>query len=198
MFQAFAVRLYKTCFIASMFLVDIYCLGVKDSFSVRLVGLEELQDRLHSSDAIAVAPSYALRFIQGAMEYVRSPGFAPHANTYEWLEIFWNTDPAECQEEFVYGYEGKPYYIGDPNDSIEKQTLVVDTLSKLGESNYLYASFLDHFAESKFVKLLGEVDEYDFDQDDFYEGDFYEEDLDEEDHDFNVVEGTTLRSEPAN
>ncbi len=170
-----------------MFLVDIYCLGVKDSFSVRLVGMEELQDRLQSSDAKEVSPSYALRFIQGAIEYARSLGFAPHVNTYEWLEIFGDTDPAKCQEEFVYGYEGKPYYICGPHDSKERQKLVVDTLRKLGEGNYLFASFLDHLAESKFARLLGEVDEYDFDEDDF----------DEEDDDFNVVEGTTLRSDPS-
>lgn len=119
-----------------MFLVDSYCLGVKDAFATWGDDLEGIRDQLNSTNAVNVDPSYALKFILGAIEYARTWGFSPHSSTAQCLKIFGDTDPSECEEEFVYGHDGKPVFIPGPHDSREKQTFVLNTLSKHGEGQH--------------------------------------------------------------
>lgn len=105
----------------SSFLVDMYCLGVKDAL-IRTVSRPEYEQnflsRLSSTyTPVKLTPACARKLVEGAVEYARTLGLSPHPDYAQAKLIFGDVDVAECQQVFEYGKEGKPFFISGPNDS---------------------------------------------------------------------------------
>src|ERR1700722_12170737 len=83
----------------AVFLVDAYCLGVKDAMSgvierseydTRIAG--RMRSEFGSQD---VTPAAARKLVEGAVDYARKLGFAPHSDYQRAKLLFGAIDPAE-------------------------------------------------------------------------------------------------------
>ena len=105
---------------AGVFLVDIYCLGVKNAFLMVQSSLEfeeTIETRFDANDLKPVEPAYARKLVDDSIAYARDLGFEPHSDFRDASVVLGDIDPGECSEEFTFGHEGKPFYISGPNHS---------------------------------------------------------------------------------
>lgn len=102
------------------FLVDVYCLGVKDAV-FRHETVSEIEDFIAAAGDSApfeeVDPSYARKLLRDAAAYGRSLGFPP-AKDYAALELLFGDSFVEaCDVSFRFGHDGKPLYIPGPGET---------------------------------------------------------------------------------
>lgn len=105
----------------SSFLVDVYCLGVKNAFFNKLTNTE--YQNLKNKDEVptkSVTPSYIRKLVEGSVEFASKIGFKPHKDYAKASKIFGNIDASECKEDFEFGKDGKPVFIQGPYDSESK------------------------------------------------------------------------------
>lgn len=136
--QLFCVRKTMSGFGASIFLLDEYCLGIKDADVIRDVDVAVIEDQVRERDGRMVTPAYALKKLNALIAWAREIGFDPHAKAYLAMEIFRNVDPDTCGDSFAFGRpeDGKPMFISGPKDSPERIRSVVSKLQRLGQDNY--------------------------------------------------------------
>jgi len=171
----FAIRQTRNGVVASVFLVDTYCLGIKDAFFIKDFDMESFRSRYVEAEMTTVSPEHALKLILDAAAYAKNIGFEPSSETGLCKMIFGNVDPTTCTEEFVFGLHGKPTYTSGPNDSPEKQRSILATLEKLGYGNFAVV-LGDAHQDQSFSDYALDVD------DEFDNGDFDEDDSDEDEH----------------
>lgn len=127
-------------FVTVVFMLDVYCLGVKD-IAFRVLGAGELQEiveRLTVDQGLAPVPPGEFRaLVEAAVDYAEGLGFAPYSDYRKVSGIFQDIDPLPLPDKYQFGFEGKPLYVNGPFDSPERQKFILNTLSKsLGEGNY--------------------------------------------------------------
>jgi hypothetical protein len=139
----------------AVFLVDMYCLGVKDAFyDIRPRHLySELYRRIFGAyEQVELEPACARKLVEGAVAYAQDLGFLPHADYRVARLIFGDVDPAGCEQDFQYGREGKPFFIAGPSDDLPRCKWIVGQLSqRCGEGNFDYVVPLSESA------MLGEL-----------------------------------------
>lgn len=122
------------------FLVDIYCLGLKNTFCNAEFPLEDYETfkaRMYQENScIYCDPGQAVKIIYGAIRYSKNLGFEPQRDFA--LSRFILDEPSE--EDFSidikFGKEGKPFYIAGPDDNVD---YIVRRLSKtVGEGNFSF------------------------------------------------------------
>ncbi len=124
---------------AGVFLLDIYCLGVKNAFYTAFATsrLGEILERVFQNEGReALSPACGRKLVEDSTAYARRLGFAPHPDYKHAARVLGGIDARDCQTEFKFGFEGKPLYVAGPNDSPRVQELVLATLRRLGEGNY--------------------------------------------------------------
>lgn len=111
---------------AGFFLVDVYCLGVKDAaFSLYTPGeYEAALDRLTTRQLREIEPACARKLIEGAVAYAGNLGIRPHKDYYKAAPILGDLDTDRCSQDFEYGKDGLPLYIPGPYDSPARITLI--------------------------------------------------------------------------
>lgn len=117
------------------FLVDTYCLGVKDTtWNISVPGeFDAVLDHIRQGSPLkAVAPEYIAKLVRDAVAYAASLGFAPHPDYRAARLLLEGIDPALCTEQFEFGKDGTPLYIQGPNDSMERARFIMSQLEKLG------------------------------------------------------------------
>lgn len=105
---------------AGVFLVDAYCLGIKDALLTvqSPFKFEETIERLFTGGEYeSVAPAYARKLLDGAIAYARDLGFEPHPDFHDTSVVLGDITTTECDTEFTFGHEGKPFYISGPYHS---------------------------------------------------------------------------------
>jgi hypothetical protein len=120
----------------ALFLVDRYCLGVKNAMAAitsrfdydeRVV--HKLQRQFSSKP---MSPAAARKFVEQSVEYARSWGLAPHSDYHRAKLIFGSIDAAESSEQFEFGKDGKPLFIAGPHDNEPRCRQVLRTLAEHG------------------------------------------------------------------
>ncbi|MBM3226536.1 MAG: hypothetical protein FJZ47_22460 [Candidatus Tectomicrobia bacterium] len=115
------------------FLLDVFCLGVKNADFV-VVPRDEYQFRLAHIGAhehlIPIAPADARKLVEDAEAYARNLGFSPHADYQLARRILADIDASECHTNFVFGQNGKPFYVVGPYDTPQRVCHILDTLSR--------------------------------------------------------------------
>ncbi|NQT93700.1 MAG: hypothetical protein HQ559_13150 [Lentisphaerae bacterium] len=105
---------------AGVFLVDVYCLGVKNAFLMVQSPFEfaaVIETRFDVNDLKPASPAYARKLVDDSIAYARDLGFEPHRDFRDASVVLGDIDPAECSERFTFGHDGKPLYISGPHDS---------------------------------------------------------------------------------
>ena len=133
----------------SFFLVDIWCLGVKDAFFA-INTPQTFADRMAASNEdqplVDIDPSVARKLLHDAVAYAGSFGLAPSEGFAEAEAIF--GDIPLATETFPFGKDGKPFYVSGPKTYLATRIRrILDALVKrVGEGGFDYVVHVDDFA----------------------------------------------------
>src|SRR5271165_4972865 len=136
---------------AGFFLLDVFCLGVKDAgfhrFNSNADYQESLIDRLFpDGKPVRMTPAAGRKLAEDAISYARGLGFSPGADYKKASRVFGGITTANCDEQFVFGQNDKPLYIQGPSDSpacVERILRVLE--ARCGEGGYHYIVAGDNF-----------------------------------------------------
>jgi len=119
----------------AVYLVDVYCLGVKNAFwQVGTHGeFRSLVERVERNEEMRpIDPGCLVKLVEGAVEYARSFGFAPHADYRHASLLLAGIDVATCSQEFTFGRDGKPFYVQGPNESPAEVRAIMERVHDAG------------------------------------------------------------------
>jgi hypothetical protein len=138
---------------ASFFLLDVFCLGVKDAYFVAVPRTEygyRLAGIAHNETLTPLSPACARKLVEEAEAYASNLGFSPHPDYQLARKIFADIDAAACTTSFTFGKDGKPFFIAGPHDTPRRVHSILDTLTqRCGPDGFHY------------LLVLGEPPEFD-------------------------------------
>lgn len=128
---------------SGVFLLDVFCLGVKNAMFVQLDVTEyehKLLERCSVHDPLeSIEPACARKLVEDAVRYAAGLGFQPHPDYKRACRVFGGTDPGACTQQFVFGDQGKPRYVQGPHDSPQRVARILKTLqTRCGEGNFTF------------------------------------------------------------
>jgi hypothetical protein len=127
---------------AGVFLVDVYCIGIRNAFFTRLSEEDyetKLLGKVFPGERVRLEPSCGRKLVEDSVAYAASLGLAPHPDYKEGARVFGGINPSECAVRFTFGRDGKPCYMQGANDTPERARMILNQLRiKCGEGNYLY------------------------------------------------------------
>jgi hypothetical protein len=132
---------------AAFFLVDIYCLGVKNCFFTIIppgVYAQRIANLVQKEGAEHAMPACAVKLIKGAVAYAESLGLHAYRDYFSLKGFFGSIDPTTCPKEFEFGKDGKPFYIAGPNETQEDSEKIMAALTrKVGSDGFHYMVRMD-------------------------------------------------------
>jgi hypothetical protein len=121
--------------VMAVFLVDVYCLGVKNAFwrPGSPNDLNELIRHVEQTQrTVPIEPACLVKIVKGAVEYARSFGLSPHPDYRHASMLLEGIDPSTCPKEFTFGKDGKPFYIRGPNESLAQAEAIMRRVTDAG------------------------------------------------------------------
>jgi hypothetical protein len=120
------------------YLIDQYCLGVKDTFAKTNLSpdrYQALQEKMDSRQKMTTCPlELAHQMVYAARDYAAQFGFQPQS---DWAQSQYVLEPrGELEEPYqlTFGKNGKPFYISGPYDDVEQ---IIKQLERTaGPGNY--------------------------------------------------------------
>ncbi len=159
----------------AVFLLDVYCLGVKD-VTLGVLSWISYQEKIATGllkrfEFVDLTPEGARKIVEGAVAYARDLGIPPHADYRKAELLFGNIDASICADEFSYGLNGKPYFVAGPFDNTIRCRQIMALLnSRLGPDGFHFTVPVggspNQQGRQLVIDLDDEGDEY-FDDDDF-------------------------------
>jgi len=117
----------------SIFLLDVFCLGVKDAYFF-IMSRSEYDDKIRSikldADFESLQPECIRKLVESAEAYAGDLGFSPHSDYRSARKIFGDIDAGKCPMQFEFGKDGRPLFISGPNDTQAKCMKIMETLTK--------------------------------------------------------------------
>jgi hypothetical protein len=120
----------------SAFVIDVFCLGVKDAMFLVLPE-SDYEHRIKGRMAATgnrgfekLHQSCAKKLLDGVVDYAKELGFAPHPDYKNAYDIFGIIDDSVCPVKYTYGKEGKPFYMNGPYESPADIDRIINTLTK--------------------------------------------------------------------
>jgi len=125
--------------IFAAYLVDIFCLGLKNTFwnpNISKKTYEEaLEPSIYKEEPIECDISLARQIIYGAIEYASKMGFKPHKN-FRITKYILGRKKDETKTKIEFGKNGRPFYISGSNDNVEE--ILAKLRKNVGEGNFDY------------------------------------------------------------
>jgi hypothetical protein len=121
--------------IFAVYLVDVFCLGVKNAFWRPGTPGEfnTLIERLEENQTMRpITPACLVKIVQGAVAYAQSFGFSPHPDYHHAAMLLEGLDPTGCQQEFRFGRDGKPFYIQGPDETGAQAAAITQRIAAAG------------------------------------------------------------------
>lgn len=121
------------------FLVDIFCLGVKNAFCNEGLDRRQIADQLlrgyyQDEEPTRVGIDYVKEIIYGAVDYARGLGFDPHPD-FELSRLVLGSEEVSRTRSLKFGGpEGKPLYIAGPDDDVA--TILQKLRQRLGKDGF--------------------------------------------------------------
>ncbi len=158
------------------FLVDHFCLGVKDAHA------EILPRMIYDSKYVRGMrvkvpvrdgrPADARKFVEEAVVYAHGLGFRPHPDYDRAKILFGEVDASQSKATFEFGQDGKPYFVSGPNDTPERIRQILATLNHScgGPDHYHFLVAMDPNGPPPFPGAEGGkfriiMEDEDFDED---------------------------------
>ena len=137
---------------AAVFLVDVFCLGVK--LAVFEAGEPaDYQQRIRNHyvaefPMVPTEPCCARKLLEQAADYSGRLGCAPHPNYRKAIRPFAGIQGAQCRQEFTFGHRGKPLYRRGPRETEAEARRIVSRLQqRCGPGNFDYLIMLGDAAD---------------------------------------------------
>jgi hypothetical protein len=129
-----------TGLIMASFLLDAFCLGVKDAF-LREIEASDLEEAIEAMEIAApvaeMEPAYARKLLREAVAYARALGFDPPREYGTAKLLFGDVSADACEVEFQFGQEGRPVYIPGSSDTPAQTRQRLDQLRRaVGENGF--------------------------------------------------------------
>ena len=125
--------------VRARFLVDTWCLGVKNAMGPNRVGRRELEALRHRcyapwrSPGIRIPLELAQHLVLGAVEFARRLGFEAHRDFNRARRLLGSW---EGPSAITFGMDGKPHYINGPYEDPQR---VLATLERaVGQGDFHY------------------------------------------------------------
>jgi hypothetical protein len=107
--------------VVGAYLVDVFCLGVKDALWKEVSEAEYkslvAKFAVNGGPQRAISPERFSKLVHCAVDYAQSLGVPPHPDFHTTRHLMDGIDPSLCTDEFEFGRNGKPLYIAGPYDS---------------------------------------------------------------------------------
>jgi hypothetical protein len=152
---------------ACFYMVDLFCLGVKDTYYRFNISKDEYQDAVSLSSEMAPIPiSYALahNIIYSAIEFAEEYGFKPHKNFTSTTRFMLEEDSEAIELiEIECGKDGKPLYVSSEDDSEQKINSIIRQLEKtagIGNFEYISDDDIEKFDQDEEGEAVIKEDEY--------------------------------------
>ncbi|MCB0838728.1 MAG: hypothetical protein KDE26_20610 [Bacteroidetes bacterium] len=131
-------------FMIGFFLVDPWCLGIKNAMYRVNMTEDDMDEFLHSielqgdSNFQSCEYVFAHNMIFGALEYAEDLGFFPNSD-FNVAKYILEEDNDDIELiEFEFGHNGKPHFFAGPYDDVRR---VIRTLEKsVGSGNFHYTA----------------------------------------------------------
>jgi hypothetical protein len=136
--QIFVTRWERNTLIVGSYLVDYWCLGVKNCFGPRKMDQHKYDQLVRQSyasftqDSREITLEQAQSIIWGAVDYATGLGFSPHAD-FEAAKAHLD-QRIEPLQPIQFGREGKPCYVSGPHDNPNR--IVAKLRETVGEGNF--------------------------------------------------------------
>jgi hypothetical protein len=136
---------------AGFFVLDVFCLGVKDADFHQFNSVNDYQESLlnrlfRDEEPVRMTPAAGRKLAEDAVSYARGLGFSPGADYKKASRVFGGITTADCDEQFVFGKDGKPFYIQGPWESPAGAERILRALeARCGEDGYDYIVAADDF-----------------------------------------------------
>lgn len=134
----FVTRVDRSQYLVCSFLVDYWCLGVKDAMGLKKLDRQKYEMMIsHSSNnfeqefqEISLKEAQAIVF--GAVDYAAKLGIQPHSD-FEQAKV--QLGPRlDDLPEIEFGRDGKPFYVNGPYDNPDK--IISKLKASVGEGNF--------------------------------------------------------------
>ncbi|WP_395714065.1 hypothetical protein [Reyranella sp.] len=124
------------------FLLDTYCIGVKDVI-LRVDGASTIDRFMEAlgdvQPMIAIEPTRARKLLRDLVAWARSLGLAPHPDYAVAEPLFGDVSADACDESFSFGKDGKPFLIPGPGDTPARIRKRVEALRRtVGDDGFDY------------------------------------------------------------
>ncbi len=138
--QILVTRIEKNKYLVASYLVDYWCLGVKDALEPRKFNRNKYEFMVEQSygnfnqDYREISLEQAQAIILGAVEYPSKLGLKPHRD-FEKAKTHLG-EPSSQLQPIEFGKDGQPFYINGPYDD---SFGIIKTLQEtVGEENFNY------------------------------------------------------------
>ena len=123
------------------YMVDLYCLGLKDTYARTDIAEGDFRprylDQIYAANPpVRILPELAHEIIYGGIAYAAQYGFKPHADFRLTRHILDLPEAHRPTGKVVFGYEGKPFYVAGPHDRVK--AIMAQLRRTAGEGNYTY------------------------------------------------------------
>ena len=102
------------------FLLDVFCLGVKDVFfrQIEASELEEIVDATEiDAPLVDVEPAYARKLLRDLVRYAQTLGLEPPREYKAAERLFGDVSADASDARFEFGCEGRPLYLRGPSET---------------------------------------------------------------------------------
>jgi hypothetical protein len=128
---------------AAIFLVDTFCLGIKNVI-FRDLDSDELAficERMSETAPLAaIEPAHARGFLREAAAWGASIGFKPHRDFVAAEQLFGDVSADACDTAFTFGQDGKPFYMTGPTETRARiRQRLAHLLARFGPDGFEYA-----------------------------------------------------------
>jgi hypothetical protein len=126
--------------IVALYLVDTYCLGIKNTlfkFAIGDIDYADFVEKLDQQHALVKCDlNFAHSLIFGAIDYAEDLGFQPNKD-FKITKHLLDTDLIDDRiNEIEFGKDGKPLFVAGPNDNINRVIGILD--KNVGNGNYTH------------------------------------------------------------
>jgi hypothetical protein len=134
------------------FLLDVYCVGVKDVIlrANQASEIEQFMEVLGEvQPMVAIDPARARKLLRDLVAWSRSIGLAPHPDYATAEPLFGDVSADSSDESFRFGKDGKPFLVQGPSDTPARIRKRMEALRRtVGDGGFDY--FLEDGDDDRF------------------------------------------------
>jgi hypothetical protein len=128
-----------------VYLVDILCLGLKNTFCNADFFLSRYSTHLvrklyPDEDPVQCSKDTGHQIIYGAIAFARGFGFNPHRDFDLSQYVLDEPGSLEAVPEIEFGRDGKPLFIAGPDDNVPRILRQLESTAGRGHFDYIYGS----------------------------------------------------------